>query len=135
MTRNQKLTLVVLLHVEPPQQHDRLLAEQASIDRIRRIDTLVHVNSHDAASAAETIVEAAEVDAANTILAKSRGAHDAGLNGHVEIGGVQDGRVVTGHDLAESDELGVASALESPMLAFCEIVRPKIRAQSTRKPG
>lgn len=106
-----KLTLVVLLHIEPPQQHDRFLTEQASIDRISRIDTLVHVNGHDAASAAETIVQAAEVNAADTELAKSRSAHDAGLNRHVEVGGVQNGRMVAGHDLAESDELGVASAL------------------------
>lgn len=109
--RTLKLTLVVLLHVESPQQHDRLLAEQASIDRIRRIDALVHVNSHDAASTTETVIEAAEVDAADTELAKGRSAHDARFDRHVEVGGVQDGRVVAGHDLAKSDEFGVASAL------------------------
>jgi len=65
-----ELTLIVLLHVEPPQQHDRLLTEQTSIDRVRRINTLVHVNRHDTASAAETIVETAKVDATNTVLAE-----------------------------------------------------------------
>jgi hypothetical protein len=109
--RKSKLTLVILLHIEPPQQHNRLLAEQASIDRISRIDTLVHVDSHHAASAAKTVVETAKVDAADTELAKSRSAHDARFDRHVEIGGVQDGWVVVGHDLAESDEFGVAGAL------------------------
>lgn len=118
MERIEKHTLVVLLHVEPPQQHDRLLAEQATIDRERRIDPLVHVNSHDTASAAETVIEAAEVNAANAVLAESRSAHDARLNGHVEVGGVQDGRMVAGHDFAESDELGVAGALGSSVLAI-----------------
>jgi hypothetical protein len=33
---------------------------------------------------------------------------------------VQDRWVVTGHDFAESDELGVASALEYPVLALFE---------------
>jgi hypothetical protein len=110
-----KLTLVVLLHVESAQQHDRLLAEEASVDGVRRIDALVHVHSHDAAGAAKAVVEAAKVHAADSELAQGRGAHDAGLDGHVEVGGVQDGRVVAGHDLAESDKLGVASAL------FCSI--------------
>ena len=118
MEQIMKLTLVILLHIESPQKHNRLLTEQASVDRVRRINTLVHVDSHDAAGAAETIVEAAEVDAADTILAEGRCAHDAGLNGHVEVGGVQDGRMVAGHDFAESDKLGVASALESSMLAI-----------------
>jgi hypothetical protein len=115
-------TLVVLLHIESPQQHDSLLAEQASVDRVRRIDALVHVNSHDAASATETIVEAAEVDAADTELAKSRSAHDARFDRHIEVGGVQDGWVVTGHDFAESDELGVASALEYAVSALFKVV-------------
>lgn len=106
-----KFTFVVLLHVEPPQQHDCLLAEQASIDRIRRIDALVHVNSHDTASTTEAVIEAAEVDATDTELAKGRSAHDARFDRHVEVGRVQDRRVVAGHDLAESDEFGVASAL------------------------
>ena len=105
------LTLVVLLHVEPPQQHNRLLTEQATVDRIGRIDTFVHVNRHDATSAAETVIEAAEVDTADTELAESRSAHDTRLDRHVEVGGVQDGWVVAGHDLAESDELSVASTL------------------------
>jgi len=116
--QKNRLALVVLLHIEPSQQHNRLLAEQASVDGIRRIDTLVHVNRHDAASAAETVIEAAEVDAADTILAESRSAHDARLNGHVEVGGVQDGRVVARHDFAESDEFGVASSLGSLGLAL-----------------
>ena len=118
-----RLTLVVLLHVEPPQQHNRLLAEQASIDRVGRIDTIVHVNGHDATSAAETVVEAAEVDAADTELAEGGSAHDTWLNCHVEVGGVQDGRVVAGHDFAEGDELGVAGALDCSMSALLEASR------------
>ena len=70
------------------------------------------MNSHDAASAAETVVEAAEVDAADTELAEGGSAHDTWFDCHVEVGGVQNGRVVAGHDLAESDELGVAGALD-----------------------
>ena len=113
-------TLVVFLHIESPQQHDSLLAEQASVDRIRRVDALVHMDSHDATSAAKTVIEAAEVDAADTELAKSRSAHDARFDRHIEVGGVQDGWVVTGHDFTESDELGVASALEYPVSALFE---------------
>jgi hypothetical protein len=69
------------------------------------------VHRHDTTGTAKAVVEAAKVDAADSKLAQSRGAHDAGLDGHVEVGGVQDGRVVAGHDLAEGDELGVAGAL------------------------
>jgi hypothetical protein len=69
------------------------------IDRERRINALIHVNSHDTTSATKTIIEAAEVDSADTELAKSGGAHDAGLDGHVEVGVVQDVGVVAGHDL------------------------------------
>jgi hypothetical protein len=110
----EKLTLVVLLHIESAQEHDRLLPEQASVDRVRRVDALVHVHRHDTTGTAKAVVEAAKVDAADSELAKGRGAHDAGLDGHVEVGGVQDGRVVAGHDFAESDELGVAGALFFP---------------------
>ena len=70
------------------------------------------MNGHDATSAAETVVETAEVDAADTELAESGSAHDTWFDRHVEVGGVQDGRVVAGHDFAESDELGVAGTLE-----------------------
>jgi hypothetical protein len=111
--KSAKLTLIILLHIKPSQQHNRLFAEQASIYRERRINALVHVNSHDAAGAAETVIETAEVDSADTELAKSGSAHDAGLDGHVEVGVVQDVGVVAGHDLRESDELGVAGALDS----------------------
>jgi len=69
------------------------------------------VHRHDTTGAAKAVVEAAKVDAADPELAQSGSAHDAGLDGHVEVGGVQDGRVVAGHDLAEGDELGVAGAL------------------------
>jgi hypothetical protein len=69
------------------------------------------VHRHDTTGAAKAVVEAAKVDAADSKLAQSGSAHDAGLDGHVEVGGVQDGRVVAGHDLAEGDELGVAGAL------------------------
>lgn len=116
MNRSRKLTLVVLLHIEPAQQHDRLLAEQASVNRVRWVDALVHVHRHDTTSTAKAVIEAAKVDAADSELAQSRSAHDAGLDGYVEVGGVQDGRVVARHDLAESDEFGVASAL-----FFCSI--------------
>lgn len=112
------LTLIILLHIKPPQQHNRLLTEQASIDRERRVNAFVHVNSHDAAGAAEAVIEAAEVDGADSELAQSRSAHDAGLDGHVEVGGVQDGRVVAGHDFAEGDELGVAGALVAVLLVI-----------------
>lgn len=111
------LTFVVLLHIETAQQHDGLLAEQASIDRERRIHAFIHVDCHDTAGAAEAIIEAAKVDAANAELAESRSAHDAGLDGYVEVGRVQDGRVVARHNLAESDELGVAGALFAVSLA------------------
>jgi hypothetical protein len=108
---SRKLTFVVLLHIESAQQHDRLLAEQTSVDRVRRINALIHVHRHDTTGTAKAVVEAAEVDAADSELTQSRSAHDAGLDGHVEVGGVQDGRVVAGHDLAEGDKLGVAGAL------------------------
>lgn len=69
------------------------------------------MHRHDAAGAAEAVVEAAKVDAADSELTQSRRAHDAGLDGHVEVGRVQDGRMVARHDLAQSDELGMAGAL------------------------
>jgi len=69
------------------------------------------VHCHDAASAAKAVVETAKVDAADSELAQSGSAHDAGLDCHVEVGGVQDRWVVAGHDFAEGDELGVAGAL------------------------
>ena len=84
------------------------------------------MNSHDAASAAKTVIEAAEVDATDTELAKGRSAHDARFDRHVEVGGVQDGWVVAGHDLAEGDKFGVASALYSSMSAF---LKPIVRRQ------
>jgi hypothetical protein len=80
------------------------------------------VNSHNTTSATETIIEAAEVDSADTKLAKSRSTHDAGLDGHVEVRVVQDVGVVAGHDLGESDELGVAGALGFAMLVIIAMI-------------
>jgi hypothetical protein len=87
------------------------------------------VHRHDTSSSAEAVIEAAKVDAADSELAQSRSAHDAGLDGHVEVGGVQDGRVVAGHDLAESDELGVAGAL------FFLISLNSLRSRNGRENG
>lgn len=66
---------------------------------------------HDATAAAEAVVETAEVDGTDPVLAECRGAHDTWLDSHVEVGLLDDGLRVLGYDFGEGHELCVAGAL------------------------
>lgn len=57
------------------------------------------MNLHHASASPEAVVEAAEVDGADPVLTERGGAHDARLDGDVEVGGGEDGLRVAGHDL------------------------------------
>ena len=105
------LTFLVLLHIEPAQQHTRLLSEQAPVDGIRRIHALVGMNLHHASTAPEAIVQAPEVDGADAVLAQRGGAHDTRLDGDIEVRFLEHGLGVLGHDFGEGDEFGVSRAL------------------------
>ena len=104
-------TLVILLHVEPAQQHNGLLAEQAAVDGIRAVDGAVRVHGHDAAAAAEAVVQAPKVHRADAVLPQRRRAHDARLHRHVQVGRAENGRRVARGDLGERDEFRVSCAL------------------------
>lgn len=105
------LTFVVLLHIKLAQQHDGLLSEKSSVDGIRRIHAVVGMHRHHASAAAETVVEAPEVHRPDAVLPQRGGTHDARLNGDVQVGLLEDGLRMLGHDFRERDELGVARAL------------------------
>jgi len=69
------------------------------------------VYTHDAAGAAELVVVAAKVDGADAILSQRGGAHDARLDGHVEVRRAQDGEPVRAQYVLEGNKLGMARAL------------------------
>lgn len=69
------------------------------------------VDMEHASGAAKPVVPAAKVDGANGELPQGRGAHDARLNGDIEIGLAQDGRRVAGQDLRDCDEFRVSRAV------------------------
>jgi hypothetical protein len=70
----------------------------------------VHVQH--TASAAESLVPAAKVDCSNAVLAEHRGAHDARLDGDIEVGLVEDADGVLGQDASNGNEFGVSGAIE-----------------------
>jgi hypothetical protein len=53
-------------------------------------DSLLGMDVQDTPSAAESLVPAAEVDGADTILTEHRGTHDARLDRDIEIGFVEN---------------------------------------------
>lgn len=65
----------------------------------------------DAAGAAKALVRAAEVDGVDFELAEHGCAHDAGLDGDVEIALLEEGRGLRLEELADGDELAVRGAL------------------------
>lgn len=69
------------------------------------------VDVENASSAAKSVVPAAKVDGADVELPEGRGAHDARLNGDIEIGLAQDGRRVAGQDLRDCDKFRVSCAV------------------------
>lgn len=69
------------------------------------------MHSHHPSTAPEPIIETPEVHSADPVLTQRRGAHDAGLDGDVEVCFREDGLRVFGHDLGEGDEFGMAGAL------------------------
>ena len=103
---------VVLLDVESAQQHDGFFAEDAAVDGVRRVDGGIGAESHDASAAAEALIQAAEVDSADAILAEGGGAHDAWFDSDVKVRGRKDGKWMLGDDLAEGDKFSVTSSLE-----------------------
>jgi len=103
--------LIVLLDVKSTQQHDGFFTEDASVDGIWRIDGWVGAESHNAAAAAESLVQTAKVDGADAVLTKGRGTHDAWFNRDVKVGRGQDREWILRDDLAEGDEFGMAGSL------------------------
>lgn len=65
-----------------------------------------------AASAAESLVPAAEVDCSDAVLAEHGGTHDARLDGDIEVGLVEDADGVLGQNASNGDELGVSGTIE-----------------------
>lgn len=104
-------TFLVLLYVESSQQHDCFLPEQTTVDRIWRVNAPVGVNLHHTATASKSIVQTAEVDCPDTVLSQRGSAHDAWLDSDIEVAFFDHVLRVLGHDLSQSDELCVASAL------------------------
>lgn len=73
-------------------------------------------DAHDSTTATEAVIEAAKVDGADAELAQDRGAHDAWLDGDIQVGLLENLGFVFGQDLAQGHELGMAGALETSML-------------------
>lgn len=109
--RQRLRSTVILLDVEPTQQHDRFIVVDAAISGVAGVDGGVGVDAEDTAAAAEAVVEAAEVDGADAELAQGGGTHDAGLDGYVEVGFVEDRRGVREEDVLDGDEFSVTSSL------------------------
>lgn len=72
-------------------------------------------DTHDSTTATKAVIEAAKVDSADAELAQDRGAHDARLNSDIQVTLLKDLGLVFGEDLAQGDELGMASALDKSM--------------------
>ena len=67
----------------------------------------------DTTSATESLIPAPKVDRSNAVLAQHGGAHDARLDGDIEVSLVKDADGVLGQDACNGDELGVSSTVES----------------------
>jgi len=63
--------------------------------------------------AAKALVPAAKVDSSDAVLTQHRGAHDAGLNGDIQVGFVEDLDGIFREDASDGDKLGVPGAVES----------------------
>lgn len=63
--------------------------------------------THDAAGAAEFVIVAAKVHGTYAILSQCGGAHDARLNGHIQIRRAQNREPVRAQYVLESNEFGV----------------------------
>lgn len=105
------VTFLILLHVESPQQHDRFLSKQSTIDWVRWIHTLVRMDLHNTAATAKAIIQAAKVDGSNPVLTQSGGTHDTWLDRDVKIGVLENTLWMLCHNLGESNKLGMACSL------------------------
>lgn len=75
----------------------------------------VHVlgmDVQDASGAAKSVVPTAKIDGSDAELAQSRGTHDAGLDGDIEVRLAQDAGRVDGEDLRDGNELGVTRSVQ-----------------------
>lgn len=70
------------------------------------------MNVQHTTSAPETLIPAPKVDSSNAVLAQHGGAHDAGLDGHVEVGVVESRDWVFRQDACEGNELCMPGAIE-----------------------
>jgi hypothetical protein len=66
-----------------------------------------------ASGASESLVPAAKIDGSDSVLAKHGGAHDARLDGNIEVSLVEYADGVLGQNACNGDELGVSGAIES----------------------
>ena len=105
-------SILILLNVEPTQQHDSFLPEDPSVARIALLQSLVRMNSKNTSISTETIISTSVVDTSNPVLPQGRCTHDAGFHGDVEIrlSESRDGEL--GEKLGEGEELSVSSAVE-----------------------
>lgn len=126
--------LLILLDVELPQKHNGLLSKDAASDRVRLVNAgavgcehvgygpsrrvpvhLLGVDVQDAPSAAKALVPTAKVDTPNAVLAQHGGAHDARLDGDIEVGLVENLDWIFGQDTSDGNELGVPGPVERPV--------------------
>jgi len=66
---------------------------------------------HNPTTTPESLIQTPKIHGSDAVLPQRRSAHDARLDGDVEVRLVQDGERVLGDDLADGDEFGVAGAL------------------------
>jgi hypothetical protein len=121
-------TFLILLDVEPSQQHDSLLAKYTSIGWVWWIDcrttTLSARSCHyratsslgmdiqHASGAAETFVTAPIVNFLYTILSQHASTHDAGFDRDIECRFLDDLKRVLCEDLLDGDEFRMTCAIE-----------------------
>ena len=104
--------VLILLDVEPSQQHDSFLPEHTSIAGIGWVRTGVIVDRQDTAGATKSIVPTTIVDRPNAILSQRRSTHDTRLHSDIEIRLLQlAGRELL-QELADSEELCMSGPIE-----------------------
>lgn len=70
------------------------------------------MNVHDPTSAAKFVIVATKVDGPDAVLTQRSSAHDARLDGNVEVGRTKDGWPMLEQDGFECDKLCVPRALD-----------------------
>jgi len=69
------------------------------------------MNVQHTTGSAKSLIPAAKVDGSDAILAEHRGAHDAWLDGDIEICFIQGADGMLGQDTSDGDELGVSGTI------------------------